>query len=218
MKTERRDTMRRNGGFTMVELLAVMAIIVILMGIIVGGAGYAQRKSAEAKTRQIFEEVRSGIEEFKSDYGYVPPSTTTAMDATKWYYWYRGWGDRGLDTRDAKTELWEGGSETKRRPGITNLVYFLYDRQVERGKDPYISEELISEYEDYNIPHPDGDMVLDIRVVEDAWGYPLVYYAEGDTFNPNNTKMKNPGRLTYDLYSPGPKPKDHADDISNWDG
>ncbi|MFW5894236.1 MAG: prepilin-type N-terminal cleavage/methylation domain-containing protein, partial [Verrucomicrobiota bacterium] len=42
---------RRQTSFTLIEILAVIAIVVIVAGIVIGGAGAAQRKAAEAKAR-----------------------------------------------------------------------------------------------------------------------------------------------------------------------
>ena len=61
------------GGFTLVELLVVMAIILLLIGI-AGGAflGFQKRSSATA-ARSELETIAAGIGQFETDHGYLPP-------------------------------------------------------------------------------------------------------------------------------------------------
>jgi len=62
--------------FTLVELLATIAIIAIVAGIVLGGMNFASRRADEAKTLAIMAEFEMALDAFKHDNGYVPPCTT----------------------------------------------------------------------------------------------------------------------------------------------
>ena len=82
--------MNRTRRFTLVELMAVIAIIAILAGIVMGGLSFASRKSMEAQTIAKMEQFQIALEKFHKDYGYYPvfngevdfthSSTNTAWD------------------------------------------------------------------------------------------------------------------------------------------
>ena len=61
---------RRN--FTILELLAVMVIITILAGMLLGGAAFAQRKARETKTKAQLEMIRTALNSYNRDWGFFP--------------------------------------------------------------------------------------------------------------------------------------------------
>jgi general secretion pathway protein G len=69
-------------GFTLVELLVVMAIIGILMGLVIGIAGAVQRGAAEAQAKAQIADLMNEIEKFKADIGSYPENWT---EFGKWY-------------------------------------------------------------------------------------------------------------------------------------
>ncbi len=66
----------RNHSFTLTELLVAIAIVLILVGITVAGVGYARRRADEAKTVAILEQFAQGLEAFRAENGYYPPSSS----------------------------------------------------------------------------------------------------------------------------------------------
>ncbi len=62
----------RPRGFTLMELLVVVAIIVILAALTMGGLGFIQRKQAVEKARAQIGMLSSGLEEYKLDFGRYP--------------------------------------------------------------------------------------------------------------------------------------------------
>ena len=68
---------RRNGlaAFTLIELMAVITIIVILAGLVVGGMGFVSERQAKEKARVQIAMLSKAIEEYKLDMGAYPGST-----------------------------------------------------------------------------------------------------------------------------------------------
>ncbi len=59
-------------GFTLLELLTVVAIIIVLAGLILSGMGYAQQKSASERARAEIAALSLAIEAYKIDFGDYP--------------------------------------------------------------------------------------------------------------------------------------------------
>lgn len=66
--------MGKRNGFTLMELMIVIAIIIILAGAIVARFGTGAEKAKIAKARAEVEEIASGIRAFRLDCGVWPPS------------------------------------------------------------------------------------------------------------------------------------------------
>jgi prepilin-type N-terminal cleavage/methylation domain-containing protein len=63
----------RVGAFTLIELLAVIAIIGLLAGLVLGTAGLATRKAREARMKAQHGKLITGIETYKADMNNFPP-------------------------------------------------------------------------------------------------------------------------------------------------
>jgi len=68
-------------GFTLVELLVVMAIIAILATLIVGGFRSSQMRGRDAERKSDLKQISSALEIFYSDYGKYPPASGTQVAA-----------------------------------------------------------------------------------------------------------------------------------------
>ena len=74
----------RQQGFTLIELLVVITVIAILAGLVLQGAGYAQKKAARSRAEAEIAALSAALENYKSDNGDYPegtngsPSTTTS--------------------------------------------------------------------------------------------------------------------------------------------
>ena len=80
-------------SFTLAEMLAVMAIIAIIAGIIVAGSAYAQRQASAKRARAGLEKLKLAIEEYRATMGRVPDNSyngSMTNNAT--------WGDLASNT------------------------------------------------------------------------------------------------------------------------
>ena len=71
---------RRQNGFTLIEMLVVIVIIMILAGIVIGAAKYAQTKAATSRAQAEIAAMETALESYKSDNGAYPRSTTTRLN------------------------------------------------------------------------------------------------------------------------------------------
>ncbi len=63
----------RPGGFTIVELLITMAMIILLLSILTVAIASATRTSQSANTRALMNSIKQALARFKADVGYYPP-------------------------------------------------------------------------------------------------------------------------------------------------
>ena len=75
-------------GFTLVEILTVMAIIVALAAMSIGGMSYMQNKAKESKTRVFIGSISAAMEEYHFDNGEYPeqPDSSKKGGSTKILY------------------------------------------------------------------------------------------------------------------------------------
>jgi len=59
-------------GFTLVELLAVMVVILVLAGILIGVNAYVQRRMQVMTAKSQLNALATALEAYKSDWGYYP--------------------------------------------------------------------------------------------------------------------------------------------------
>lgn len=64
----------QNKGFTIVELLTVMAVIALLIGLLVPALALVKDRAKEVQQRAQFHAITSGLEMFKADFGDYPES------------------------------------------------------------------------------------------------------------------------------------------------
>jgi general secretion pathway protein G len=77
MKTPSR---RHPAAFTLIELMAVIVIIVILAGLVVGGMGFVSERQAKEKAKIQLKLLEQGLEAYKLDNGTYPIFGNTPTD------------------------------------------------------------------------------------------------------------------------------------------
>lgn len=65
---------QHNNGFTIVELLTVMAVIALLIGLLVPALSMVKDRAKDIQQRAQFHAINSGLEMFKADFGGYPES------------------------------------------------------------------------------------------------------------------------------------------------
>lgn len=83
MKTHKTSFRR---GFTLVEMLAVIAIIVILAALVIGGMGYVRDKQARSQAKVQVDLLSAALEEYKLDKGSFPSGANGGKNDTKLLY------------------------------------------------------------------------------------------------------------------------------------
>lgn len=68
-------------GFTLVEVLTVIAIIALLAALILGLAGNAQKKAARDKASAEISQLESFLTDYQMKYGRVPADRDALVDA-----------------------------------------------------------------------------------------------------------------------------------------
>ena len=63
----------RTRAFTLTELLVVIAIVVLLLGTLFVAINAASKRAQVAKTQFLMNTISSGLAQFNTDFGYLPP-------------------------------------------------------------------------------------------------------------------------------------------------
>ncbi len=73
-------------GFTLIEMLVVIAIIAILAGMIVGGAGYAMSKARISRVQAEMHALNASIQSYYKNKGFYPPDNTNNVMQPSLFY------------------------------------------------------------------------------------------------------------------------------------
>jgi len=170
----------RNIGFTLIEMLIVVAIIVILVALLMPVLGAVRESAKKKATRALIDGIAAGMERYYTEFDEYPPSTDAgmgdSMDPTSIYKYLCGKDGRGIT----------------RTIGTTN--------QKTRRYDPFISppaENLIKSGTDTIVIDAWGKPIVFLN---------CRFYTESKRAgNPSyvpDLVCKNPN--SFDLYSTGP--------------
>lgn len=117
-------------AFTLVELLATMAVIVVLAGLVLGTLGYVNRKGAEGRAKAEVAALSAAIDSYKLDYGQYPKvndlfaelTAQGTVNTNKVYF-----EPRGSIATDLKKgpflDPW-GTAYKYQNPGVRNVGFF----------------------------------------------------------------------------------------------
>ncbi len=181
----------RQNGFTLLELLIVMGIMIFLAGAIVAGIAAVNRNTTENQTQLFMAELDRGLEAFKLDNGSYPLNPpgdgnrdTKGLEGSSVLYLYLS-GDRSSGG--------SSGAGSDAPNGIADQV-----EDEESTTEIYVSE--LAHVEGSNANPPRSIFVNGQYLVVDAFGNPLRYLAEAPNISPEDRKTINP---TFDLWSQG---------------
>jgi len=68
-----------HNGFTLIEMITVVAVIILLAGLVISTAGWAQRKAATERATGEMKAMGAGIDAYKIDNGGVPQNDDTDL-------------------------------------------------------------------------------------------------------------------------------------------
>ena len=106
--------LRKKRGFTIVEMLMVIAVLAVLTGIVATAATSVIRKSRVRKNEALRVALQAGIATYYQQEGYWPPSRNGKL---------QDWSRDGLDS-SAKNRKWSDGER------VANLESDEYDELV----------------------------------------------------------------------------------------
>ncbi|HET9419456.1 MAG TPA: prepilin-type N-terminal cleavage/methylation domain-containing protein [Chthoniobacterales bacterium] len=165
---------RHIGGFTLVELLVVITIIIILAALVLATVGYVQKKGARSRTEAEIAAMSAACESYKADNGIYPSnSDTNALNARSNF-------DASASAYSAASlylyEQLAGVTSGNRSETSSSRTYFIFKP---------------------NMLLPAPPSTADVTAIRDpfgnSYGYSTIQAATGDS-----TKGYNP---TFDLWS-----------------
>ena len=113
------DTPVSTFGFTIVEILVVMVIILVLAGLVLATSSYVQKKGAHSRAEAEIAAISAALENYKADNGIYPPAPTldprTQGDPSQQIY-----NDSSLLLYTAVS----GDSNLDRQPELTSYISF----------------------------------------------------------------------------------------------
>jgi prepilin-type N-terminal cleavage/methylation domain-containing protein len=204
---------RRDGiGFTLVELLIVMAIIAILAGLLLAGVTAARRRAKRSAATIELKNIETALNAYRFDFNRFPPDyhlNTTPYENWSWdsgqcLVYYLGSSYRA---GQAPTPL-VGAAPAGWVSDRTAPAYFEFPatRIDTTGHfvDPWGTDgrDETGQVYYYQFDNNDEDLT------KESWG-PAVAAAQADGRGPSNWNMTNVHPQTVDIWSPGPAGVDH---------
>jgi general secretion pathway protein G len=195
---------QRNGraAFTLIELMAVITIIVILAGLVVGGLGFVTERQAKEKAKVQIALLSKAIEEYKLDMGTYPPTGNSGANSAALYValFYEGYDY--AQKNSPETWVKTVGSNTA-FPKSTKI--YLPDLDPTSTKQGWVTSVLPP------AKPPTSSPILD------PWGKEYFYRTAVSASGSANTATQNPD---FDLWSMGKDGKTKPEtptDVTNKD-
>lgn len=197
---------RAGSGFTLVELMAVIVVIGIVSGVVLAGAGFANRIAMKNRTIATIEQVKTAAEMYFTDTGSYPPDLACVRETTT---------VNGAVTTSAQSTLRETQLVWPCEVLWFYLEYNLPHRQTGYQRQPYVvfKREQLSTG-NTKIEAQNDESPGNFKQIVDAWGNPLNYksyngnsykFSDGTMMPRHNNKTTDTvwGYTAYDLCSYG---------------
>ena len=210
---------RGKTAFTLIELMAVITIIVILAGLVVGGMGFVTERQAKEKAKVQIALLSKAIEEYKLDMGTYPPTGNSvdgsgqSVDSLYTSLFYEGYDYEKQTTPPA---TWTKKIGTVDFPKATKI--YLTDLDPTRNKQGWMSSSFAGQATP-PLPTKTGK---NSTTIVDPWGKEYGYRTGTDAGGTANIDTQNPD---FDLWSWGkdsktrtgtPSDPTNRDDIKNF--
>jgi prepilin-type N-terminal cleavage/methylation domain-containing protein len=184
-------------GFTLVEMITVVAVIIVLAGLIISVSGFVNQKANRTKAEGEMKAIAIALDRYKEDNGTYPKTKNTdkldpRLDASPTAGRY---ASANIDLYSALSGDFEPTNQPDGKPEKDNRIYFSFPRgQLNFTKD--------------NKGNPST-----IRYISDPWGNPYGYStaaadmeAEYRQDVKKNPTAKRPADLkgfnpTFDMWS-----------------
>jgi prepilin-type N-terminal cleavage/methylation domain-containing protein len=197
-------------AFTLIELMAVITIIVILAGLVVGGLGYVNERQARSKAQVQIALLSKALEEYKLDMGQYPGDAINTGAAgtgiTQQLYtalFYEGYD---YSTKKPPPDRWEKTVGSVTVPKSTKI--YLPDLDPRTSKQGWVNPAT-GATPPATLPAP---------FIQDPWGKEYRYRKGTSAMNPDfdlwstgKNGLSRTGNTPTDL-----KHADNNDDIRNF--
>jgi len=80
----RKVRLRLIRSFTLIELMAVVAVIAILAGLVLGGAGAVRQRAARGQAKAEIASIEAGLSRYQMDFGSYPISSGITPSGTNY--------------------------------------------------------------------------------------------------------------------------------------
>ncbi|CAN5306192.1 hypothetical protein BH23VER1_BH23VER1_33570 [soil metagenome] len=174
----------RRPGFTLLELMVVIAIMGILVALVASTAGYVRRKGNESKALSHIKVMELGLERYKNDWAEYPEPATTRR---------ANFGVGSMNVGDALM-LYQALSGDGSNH-IANVGGTASNGELGEPSDGEVYVDIMSK--DDRTQNLVGTLGNEYYA-QDPFGHPFLY-SRYDPDRPNDTFNK-----TFDLYSIGP--------------
>ena len=121
-------------GFTLVELLTVVTIIVVLSGMVIGVSSFVSRKSAIDKAKVQMGLFNMSIESYKTDAGFLPATTEEDTEAESGLIIYRMLYCDGVGPDGIAGTADDGALDGRPDEGLTPYLCLLYTSPSPRDR------------------------------------------------------------------------------------
>jgi general secretion pathway protein G len=194
MKNSSHSSLAFRRGFTLMELLVVVAIIVILASLVLGGLSVMQRNQAVSKCKAQIGMLSTALDEYKMDFGRYPVADDTGATS-----------DSGANVL-FKALYWDSDNDGSGVGSDTDQRSYLPELDPTSNKQGWRSTTTASAN----------------NTIFDPWGANYRYRSGVDAGGAVNTNCKNPDFDLWSLGPDGKlgntdgTDKEAQDNISNW--